>query len=68
MEWLKKHADTAIVLSAILSSFFWMNGRFNEIDKEIGHLDKEIAVIKTVLIMKNIMPADVACKDELKKD
>ena len=52
MEWVKKHVDTVIVLGGILSSMIWMNGKFSEIEKDI-------AVMKTVLIMKNIMPTEL---------
>lgn len=55
MNWLSKHADTAVVLGAILSSVIWMNAKFNE-------LEKDMAVIKTVLIMKGIMPETLAEK------
>lgn len=58
MEWLKKHGDAVMVIGAILSSMLWMNGKFNEIEKDI-------AVIKTVLVMKQIMPNDLAaCRKE----
>lgn len=57
MEWLKKHTDLLIMLSAFASSFLWMNGKFNDIEKDI-------AVIKTVLIMKNIMPCEFAKSKE----
>ena len=53
MDFLKKHTDTVVILSAILSSVLWMNGKFNE-------LEKDMAVVKAVLIMKNIMPAELA--------
>lgn len=53
MEWLKKHVDTVIVLGAILSSVLWMNGKFAEIEKDV-------TIIKTVLIMKNILPCELA--------
>lgn len=66
MDWFKKHVDTVIVLGAILSSVLWMNGRFSELDKDIANLDKEISIIKTCLIMKNIMPVELA-KKELKE-
>jgi hypothetical protein len=52
-EWISKHADTVLILSAIISSMLWMNGKFNEIEKDI-------AIVKTVLIMKNIMPTELA--------
>jgi len=53
MEWIKRHTDTVMVLTAIIGSMLWMNGKFNQ-------LEKEVAVIKTVLIMKNIMPPELA--------
>ena len=53
MELFKKHVDTVVVLAAILGSMLWMNGKFND-------LEKDIVMIKTVLIMKNIMPNELA--------
>lgn len=58
MDWLKKHADTAIVLTALLTSVLWMNGKF-------ASLEKDMAVVKTVLIMRNMMPPELA-KAEMK--
>ncbi len=57
MDWLKKHVDTVIILTAIASSILWMNGKFNEIEKDI-------IIIKTVLIMKQIMPTELAAKEK----
>ncbi len=62
MDWFKKHVDTVIVLGAIFSSFLWMNGRFNEVDTRFTSIEKDIVMIKTVLIMKNIMPTEFASK------
>lgn len=42
MEWFKKHVDTCIVLGAVLSSVFWMNGNFNKVEKDI--LSMQIAI------------------------
>ncbi len=57
MDWFKKHTDTVIVLGAILSSVLWMNGKFAD-------LEKDVTIIKTVLIMKNIMPIEMACEEK----
>jgi len=57
MDWFKKHVDTVIILTAFGSALLWMNGRFNE-------LDKDLTIVKTVLIMKNIMPVELATKGE----
>lgn len=54
--WFKKHVDTVIVLGSILSAMIWMNGKFAE-------LEKDITIIKTVLIIKQIMPQELAVKE-----
>ena len=54
-EWMKKHVDTVIILGAFAGSMIWMNGKFNTIETDL-------AVMKTVLIMKNIMPVEFAGK------
>lgn len=53
MDMIKKHVDTVIVLGGILSSVIWMNGR-------LATIEKDLAVIKTVLIMKDLMPKELA--------
>lgn len=55
MNWFSKHVDTVVILGAILTAVLWMNSKFNE-------LEKDITVIKTVLIMKGIMPELLAEK------
>lgn len=71
MELIKKHVDTVVVLGAILSSVLWMNGKFNSVDHQFAEIEKQIAltradfekeisIIKTVMIMKNIMPSELA--------
>lgn len=35
MDWVKKHADTVIVLTALFGGFLWINGKFN--DKAYSH-------------------------------
>lgn len=66
--WFKQHADTIAVIATIISTVVWMNGKFNEVERDISGLKTDIAVVKTVLVMKNIMPAELTCKtDEEKK-
>lgn len=60
MDWFRQHSDAIAVIAAIISSLVWMNGKFNQ-------LEKDIAIIKTVLIMKNIMPDELACTQEDKR-
>jgi len=66
MDWFKKHVDTVIILGGILASVFWMNGKFSDVDKRFNVLEKEMAVVKNVLIMKQIMPSELA-KIEMEK-
>jgi len=58
MDWIKKHTDLLIMLSAFASSVLWMNGKFNDIEKDI-------CVMKTVLIMKQIYPSELAKNKEV---
>lgn len=60
MDWFKKHMDTVIILGAFATSVLWMNGKFNE-------LEKDMAVLKTVLIMKQIMPPELATSEKNEK-
>jgi len=60
MEWIKKHVDTVVILGGILSSVIWMNEKFSDMEKDIGSLKTDIAVMKTVLIMHKIMPPEMA--------
>ncbi len=58
MEWFRKHVDLVIMLSAFASAMLWMNGKFNDIEKDT-------AIIKTILVIKNIMPVELAkCSEE----
>jgi hypothetical protein len=59
MELLKKHVDTVVIVTAIVGSMLWMNGKLNQIEKEI-------AIIKTVLVKKQILPPELALKEEKK--
>ena len=54
---IKKHIDAIFIISAILSSMLWMNGKFNEIEKDM-------AVIKAVLVCQHILPAELANTDK----
>ncbi len=66
MDLIKKHVDTVVILGAFAASLIWMNTHFNELDNRFGKIDQELAVIKTVMIMKKIMPAELAVNDSTK--
>lgn len=56
MTWMQKHVDTVVVLGGILGAVLWMNGKFNE-------MQKEITIIKTVLIIRGILPEQLVAKE-----
>lgn len=65
MDWFKKHADTIAILGTFAICFWTLNEkmetRFNEVDRRFTGIERDMATIKTVLILKNIMPSDMAC-------
>lgn len=63
MEWIKKHADTVVVLGAVLGAMMWMNGTLNDVQKEIYTVQKELSIVKTVMLMNGHYPKELACKD-----
>ena len=65
MELFKKHTDTVMIVGAIVTSMLWMNGKFNDMDKRFSEIEKEIAIIKAVLVMKQILPSELACHNEV---
>ena len=63
MQWMTKHMDTVAILTSVIGCCLWMNTRFNDMDREISSLRTDMAVMKTVLIMKEIMPRELAAKE-----
>lgn len=64
MAWLKKHCDALMVIGAIFGACTWMNFQFNGIATRFVQLEKDMAVIKTVLIMKEVMPKELVTKEK----
>lgn len=67
MDWIKKHADTVMILGTLAGLFFWIDGKFERIDarfsvieRDIASIQKELAIVKTVLMMKEILPRELA--------
>jgi hypothetical protein len=67
MDWMKKHTDTVLILGGLLSAVLWMNGKFNGVDSQFSKIEKYIAIIKTVLILKGIMPTELATNATVEK-
>lgn len=55
--WWKAHTDTVIlfftILTSILTATIWITSSLN-------NLDKRLTVIETVMILKNMMPKELA--------
>lgn len=64
MDWFRKHTDKVIILGAFAAAILWMNAQFNEINSRFSAIEKDMAIIKTVLIMKQIMPSELAQAEE----
>jgi hypothetical protein len=64
MDLIKKHIDTIIILTAFASALLWINGKFNDLEKEIYLVKTEVAILKTVMVMKNIMPSELVKKED----
>ena len=56
MDGFKNHVDTVIVLTAVIGCFCWMSN-------QLADIRQDIAIIKTVLVMKGIMPQELANSD-----
>lgn len=64
MTWFKQHADTIAILATFCAAFVWIDGKFDRIDDRFSFIEKDVAIIKTVFIMKQIMPCELAEKRE----
>lgn len=64
MEFFKKHLDTAFIVLSIITSVICINNnlnqKFTEVNQKFSEIEKDLAVIKAVLILKGIMPQELA--------
>lgn len=58
--WFKEHVDAVVIISLMFAGFVWMNGRFSDIHNKFSEIERDIAMIKTVLIVKEIYPKELA--------
>lgn len=52
VNWFREHVDTIVILSSFAVCFWTLN-------EKINNLDKDVAIIKTVMMMKGIMPQEM---------
>jgi hypothetical protein len=64
-----KYGSTLALLITTISSaigiFIYLNSQFTLVHKENSDMQKEIAIVKTVLIMKDIMPRELAKTEKI---
>lgn len=65
-----KYKDILAFGVSIMGAFYWIHCEFKEVNSNIAainskllQVESEIAVIKTVMILKNIMPESLAKED-----
>lgn len=68
MDWFKNHADTIAILGAF-ALCFWnlnekMNDKFTAVDNRFSSIEKDVAIIKTVMIMNHHMPCEIAAEKD----
>jgi hypothetical protein len=61
MDWFTKHVDSIATIATVIGAMIWMNGKFNSIEQRFSVMEKDMAIIKTVLVMKEMMPKELAC-------
>lgn len=61
MNWFKQHADTIAILSTFALCFWNINEKMND---KFNAIEKDLAIVKTVLMMKGIMPESFVKKVE----
>lgn len=65
--WFNQHVDTISVLGTLAVGFLWFNSQISDVKTDISNVrmevkdvQNELGIIKTVLIMQRIMPAELA--------
>ena len=79
MKKILEHADAIgvglAIISSVIISMVWLNSQFNytnerfaameyRFESRFSAIEKDIAIIKTVLIMKEIMPNELAKQEK----
>jgi hypothetical protein len=66
--WLKKHAETLIVITSLFGGFFWMDSKFEKVNDRLLAVEKDVAVIKTILSFKGINCSELAIHDHRQEE
>jgi len=72
MEFFIKNLETIMTFTCLFGSLAFIHAEFNDLNRDMNArfsaVEKDIAVMKTCLLLRNIIPPDMAhCKTEDKK-
>jgi hypothetical protein len=74
MSWFKQHKDMITIVSSVVGSVVWITTSIHNVEKRTDEkfsaltkniderfvkIEKDIAIIKTVLILKEVMPKEM---------
>ncbi len=59
--WFSRHIDTIVVIFTVVTGFFMF---YNKLDTRISNIEKDMAIVKTILIMKGLAPAEIMAKSD----
>lgn len=59
----KKHADTLIIIGFICGGLYWTDGKIEKVNDRITNLEQEVSQVKTVLIIRGMMPESMAVQE-----
>lgn len=81
MRWLKQNVDSIFVLATVVSAVIWITMQMSGIkedlsnviihkeqvlDKRMYSIERDVAIIKTILISKDILPSNLTIKEKEK--
>lgn len=65
--WFSKHAETLTLMITLIVGFVWINekmdSKFDKVNERLASVEKDIAVIKTVLSLKEINCSELASRE-----
>ena len=73
--WFSKHAETLTVIASLFGGFIWMDSKFSSmetrfdskierLDNRLSSVEKDVAVIKTILSIKGINCNEMASRED----
>lgn len=67
MVFFKRHTDTLAIIAVICGGLYWTDSKFEKVndkiallEKEVGDIKTEVSQVKTVLIIRGMMPESMA--------